>query len=177
MGEVVEESNSENENNQEIVTVVIDSDRSEDDNTKPKIKALPNSSSFTDLMTKTLKRLMSSSISLKIKSTPYGASNLRVLLYTLGGDRIRMNDNVYDKTPEIHKALSSTSSMGRTMKNKNDVLTMNNIIRHLGYTGRRDRQSNGKSWFTKTLPKYLILFKKKLLTKVQTTLMIYKEKE
>ena len=28
---------------------------------------------------------------------------------TLGGDRIKINDNTYDSTPEIYKASSSTS--------------------------------------------------------------------
>ena len=35
------------------------------------------------------------------------------------------------------------------MRNENDVLMMNNLIRDLGYTGRGDRQSNRKTFFTK----------------------------
>ena len=60
------------EQNQEIVPVEIDSDNSEGDN----IRALPNSSIFSDPMTKTLGRLMSSSNSLKIKASPSGATIL-----------------------------------------------------------------------------------------------------
>ena len=39
------------------------------------------------------------------------------------------------------------------MKNESDILMMNNIIRDLGYTGREDRDSKRKNFFTKTLPK------------------------
>ena len=52
----------------------------------------------------------------------------------LGADRIQINDDKYDLTPEKNKALSSTSYTGKTMKNDNDVLMMNNIINDLGYT-------------------------------------------
>ena len=51
IGDVIKESNSENEKNQEIVPVENDS---EGDTTKPNIRGLPNSSIFSDLLTKTL---------------------------------------------------------------------------------------------------------------------------
>ena len=88
LGEVIKESNSENENNQEIVPVESDSDKSEGDN----IRALPNSSIFSDLMTKTIRSLISSSDALKIKPSPSGATFLGVLLYALGGDEVRLRD-------------------------------------------------------------------------------------
>ena len=84
LGDVINESNSENENNQEIVPVEIESDNSEGDNTNTKIKALPSSSIFSDLMTITLGKLMSSLNSLKTKSSPSGATILGVPIYTLG---------------------------------------------------------------------------------------------
>ena len=62
LGEVIKQSISET--NREVVPVEIDSNNSEGDN----IRALPNSSIFSDPMTKTLGSLMSSSNSLKIKS-------------------------------------------------------------------------------------------------------------
>ena len=104
-------------------------------------------------MTKTLGRLMSSSNSLKIEPSPSGASILGVPIIRLGGDRIQIKDNIYDLTPEIHKALSYTGYTGNTMKNENDILMLNNIIRDLGYTGTGDRDSKRKKFFTKTLPK------------------------
>ena len=149
IGEVMKESNSENEKNQEIAPVKIES---EDEIIHTNLAALPNRSIFRELLTKTLRSLMSSSNSLKLKSSPSGATFLGVPIGALGGDRIRINDNIYDITPEIHKALSSTSYTGKTMKNENNILKMNNIVGDLGDTGKGDRQSNRKTFFTKTLP-------------------------
>ena len=110
VGDILKETNSENENNQEIVPVEIES---EDENIQTNLRALPNSSMFSDQMTKTLGRLMSSANSLKIISTPSGATILGVPVYTLGGDRIQIKDNIYDLTPEIYKALSYTGYDGK----------------------------------------------------------------
>ena len=108
---------------------------------------------FSDQMTKTLGRLMSSSNSLKIKPSPSGATILGVPINTLGGDRLQIKDNIYDLTPEIYKALSYTGYTGNTMKNEADILMMNNIKNHLVYTGLRDYPSKRKTFLTKTLPK------------------------
>ena len=108
---------------------------------------------FSEQMTKTLGRLMSSANSLKIKSTSSGATILGVPIYTLGGDTIKIKDNVYDLTPEIYKALSYTGYDGKTMKNENDILMLNNIIRDLGYTGIGDHKSFRKKFLTEKLPK------------------------
>ena len=84
---------------------------------------------------------MSSANSLRIKSSPSGASILGVPIYTLGGDKLRIRDNDYDLSPEIYKALSDTGYTGKTMKNENDILIMNNIMNDLGYTGDIDTDS------------------------------------
>ena len=150
VGDILKESNSENENNQEIVPVDIES---EDENIQTNLKALANSSMFSDQMTKTLGRLMSSSNSLKIPQSTSGATILGVPINTLGGDRIQIKDNIYDLTPEIYKALSYTGYTGNTMKNKADILMMKNIKSDLGYTGLRDYPSKRKTFLTKTLPR------------------------
>ena len=150
ISEVIKESNSESENNQEIVPVEIES---EDENIQTTLRALPNSSMFSDQMTKTLGRLMSSANSLKIWSTPSGASILGVPISTLGGDRIQIKDNIYDLTPEIYKALSYTGYDGKTMKNDNDILMLNNILNDLVYTGRGDIKSKWKIFLTEKLPR------------------------
>ena len=150
VGDILKETNSENENNQEIVPVEIESD---DENIQTNLRALPNSSMFSDQMTKTLGRLMSSANSLKIIATPSGPTILGVPIFTLGGDRIQIKDNVYDLTPEIYKALSYTGYEGKTMKNENDILMFNNIIRDLGYTGIGDIKSKRKKFLTEELPK------------------------
>ena len=108
---------------------------------------------FSDQMTETLGRLMSSANSLKIKSTPSGATILGVPINTLGGDRIQIKDNIYDLTPEIYKALSYTGYDGKAMKKENDILMLNNIINDLGYTGIGDMKSKRKTFLTITLPK------------------------
>ena len=148
IGEVIKESSSESENNYEIVPV-----ESEDENIQTNLRALPNSSMFSDQMTKTLRRLMFSANSLNIKSTPSGATSLGIPIYTLGGDRLQIRDNVYDLTTEIYKALSFTGYTGNTMTNENDILMLNNIIRDLGYTGIGDHTSKRRTFLTKTLPK------------------------
>ena len=153
ISKVIKESqSSENENNQEIVPVEIEPE-SEDENIKTNLRALPNSSLFSDQMTKTLGSLMASANSLRIKSSPYGAENLGVPIITLGGDRIQIKDNIYDLTPEIYKALSYTGYTGKNLKNENDILMLYNIIRDIGYTGRSDIRSKRVIFFTETLPK------------------------
>ena len=86
LGKVVKKSKSAVETNHEIVAVEIES---EDENIQTNSTALPNSSIFSDAMTKTLGRLMSSSNSLRIKPSPSGATILGVPIITLGGDRIQ----------------------------------------------------------------------------------------
>ena len=106
LGDIRKESNSENENFQQIVPIETES---EDENIQTKLKALPNSSFFSESMTKTLGSLMSSANSLRIKAHPSGPTILGVPIYIPGGDKLRIRDNDYDLTPEIYKALSSTS--------------------------------------------------------------------
>ena len=76
-----------------MVPVTIES---EDEKFHTNLRALPNSSIFSDLITKPLRSLMYSSNSLKIKSSPFGATILGVPIYTLGGDKMRIRDNDYE---------------------------------------------------------------------------------
>ena len=105
-------------------------------------------------MTETLGALMNSKNSLKLVPDDSGSATiLRVPINTLGGDRIQIKENIYDITPEIYKALSYTDYTGNTMKNENDILIMNKILRDLDYTGDGDRESKRKTFLTRTLPK------------------------
>ena len=118
------------------------------------IKALPNSSQFSDSMRQMLGSLMNSKNSLKITQDESGRANiLGVPIQISGADTIKINENIYELTSEIYNALSDTGYTGKTMKNESDILMMNNIIRDLGYTGDDDRNSKRKLFFTKTLPK------------------------
>ena len=143
VGDILKETSSENKNNQEIVPVDIES---EDENIQTNLRALPNSSMFSDQITKALGRPMSSSNPLKTKPSPSGATILGVPINTLGGDRVQIKDNNYDLTPEIYKALSYTGYTGNTMKNEADILMMNNIKNDLGYTGLKDYPSKRKTF-------------------------------
>ena len=63
---------------------------------------------FSEVITKTLGSVMSSSNSLKRKSSHSGATILGVPIYTLVSDKLRIRDNDFELTPEIYKALSHT---------------------------------------------------------------------
>ena len=98
---------------------------------------------------------MSRKISLRLdqnKRTGVASINeIPVLIF--GGDLLKIKDNVYEITPEIHKALSSTGYDGKSMKSEKDILMMNNILRDVNYSGIGDRTSKQKTFFTITLPK------------------------
>ena len=104
-------------------------------------------------MTKTLGRLTSSLNSLKITASLSGPTIQSVPIYTIGGDRMRIEDNIYELTPEIYKVLSDTGYTGKSMKNECDILLLNIIINDLGYTGIGDRDSKRKTFLTIKLPK------------------------
>ena len=126
----------------------------EESNSEKIIKALPNSSQFSDSMRQMLGSLMNSKNSLKITQDESGKANiLGVPIQISGADTIKIDENIYELTPEIYKALSDTGYTGKTMKSANDILMMYNIIRDLGYKGDDDRYSKRKKFFTKTLPK------------------------
>ena len=151
--EVSNPQNSENENSQEIVPVKVESEDSEDENIDKKIgiKALPNSFKLSKKMLNTIGKLMSSKNSLKKDQDERtgGASINGIPILLLGGDSWKIEDNVYEITPEIHKALSSTLYTGETMKNEHDILMLNNILGDVKYTGERDRDSKQKNIFNK----------------------------
>ena len=72
------------------------------------------------------------------------ASILRTPIITLGGDRMKIFENIYDLTPEIYKVLSSTSYRAKTMKEGSHILNINIIINDLGYTGVGQKIQNEK---------------------------------
>ena len=122
--------------------------------TKVDIKALSNSSKFSNSMRQMIGSLMSSRNSLKITQDESGRANiLGVPIQKSEGDTIKINENVYELTPEIYNALSDTGYTGKIMRNESDILMMNNIINDLGYTREDDRDSKRKIFFTKKLPK------------------------
>ena len=97
---------------------------------------------------------MSSKNSLKIDQDEKtgGASINGVPVLILGGDSWKNGDNVYEITPENHKALSSTGYTREKMKNESDILMLSNFLRDVNYTGVLNRQSNRKTFFATGLP-------------------------
>ena len=79
---------------------------------------------------------------------------------------MRIQDNVYDLTPEIYKALSNTGCTGKTMKNESDIIGKNFIMNDLRYTGKGDKLSKRKLFFTITLPKLVEEIQNKTLDKI-----------
>ena len=97
--------------------------------------------------------LMNSRNSLKITQDESGRANiLGVPIQISEGDTIKINENIYELTPEIYKAFTYTTYSGNTMKDENDILMMYNIINDLKYTGVGDRDSKRKTFFLKKLP-------------------------
>ena len=84
---------------------------------------------------------MTSSHSLINKSTPTGATIDGVPIYTIGSNPIKISDNVYDSTPQIHKALLSTGYTGKFMKKLTDFSMMKNNKSDIGYTSIGDKKS------------------------------------
>ena len=126
----------------------------EESNSKFDIKALPKSSKFNNSMRQMLGSLMNSRNSLKITQDESGRANiLGVPIQISEADTIKINENIYERTPAVYKALTSPLYTGKTMKNENDILMMDNIIKDLGYTGIGERDSKTKIFFTKKLPK------------------------
>ena len=122
-------------------------------NSNEKIKALPNSSKFSNAMRQMIGSIMNSRNSVKITQDETGRANILGIPIQISGVTIKINENVYELIPEIYKALTYTTYTGKTMKDENDILMMYNIIRDLGYNGTGDRDSKRKTFFLKKLPK------------------------
>ena len=92
-------------------------------------------------MKNTVGKLMSSKSSLKLDQDNRrdGASKNGIPVLIFGSDFLEIGDNVYEITPENHKALSSTGYTGEKTKNENDILMIKNILRDVNYTGRGDK--------------------------------------
>ena len=96
------------------------------DDLKSHIRALPNNSKFSSSMPEMIGSLMNNRNSLKITQDELGRANtLSVPIQISEGDTIKINENIYDSTPEIYKALSNTGYTVKTMKNESDILMMN----------------------------------------------------
>ena len=103
------------------------------------------------LLEDTLKSLSGTPTSLKLnKDNEDNLSILGVALKSFGGDKIQVSDNIYEFTPELHRALSQTSYTGKSMKNEDGQRNLCNFLVDVGYTGRSEEKTN-QNFFYKTL--------------------------
>ena len=137
-----------NESTQEV------GDKIKRSNSKVDLKSLPNNPKSRNSMRKQLGALMNSANFLKITQGEFGRA------YTLGapiqisqGDTIKINENIYELSPEIYKSLSNPLYTGNTMNNDDDFLMLYENLKDVKYTGSGDRPSNRKKFFTIDLPK------------------------
>ena len=75
-------------------------------------------------------------------------SILGVPIKAQGGDKIQVYENIYEFTPEIHKALSKSSYTDKPMKNENDRRILYTFLVDVGYSGNDDEKPNQKKFFT-----------------------------
>ena len=102
LGQVKEKTNSQIENNQEIVPVEIDSE--DENNGNANIRTLPIKGKISILMTETLGFLMKSRSFLKLSRDEFGGTSIsRTHFFTSSGDRININDIIHDLPPEIFR--------------------------------------------------------------------------
>ena len=122
-----------------------------------KIGDIIRESNSSALLKDTLKSLENRSDN-ALKIVKDEADNLTILntpLRSLGGDKILIdNNNVYDLSTEMHKALSNSSYTGKSMKDDNDQLNLYNFLTDIGYTKIRGKQTSQMKFFTKILNKF-----------------------
>ena len=135
VGDIIKESNAEN--NKETTTT-------------PSI-----------LLKNTLKSLTETSSSLELNYDINGNfSILDTNIIPLGGDKIQIQDNIYELNPELHNALSKPSYTGSSMKNVDDRKTFYNFLTDVGYTGTGDDKTSQSKYFRKLIKQYRNIKKK-----------------
>ena len=122
VGDIIKESNSENE----IIS--------------------------SNLLKNTFKSLENTSTSLKLNKDKN--DNLSIHgkpIRSIGGDKILVNGNIYEFSPEIHKSLSRSNYTGRSMKNEDDKRNLNNFLTDIGYNGLGDENTSQTKFFKKLI--------------------------
>ena len=116
------------------------------------------------LLQDTFKSLTNTTGSLKLTRDKNGnMSILNTPIKSLGGDKIRVYDNIYEFNPEIHKALSKSSYTGKSMKNEDDRRTLYNFLTDIGYnTHNGDISNSQKKFFTRLFNQFENIKKEEL---------------
>ena len=108
---------------------------------------------LSTLLKNTFKSLKETSSSLKLNDDEEGnLTILGTLIKSLGGDKILVNNrNIYEVTPEIHRALSKSSYTGKSMKDEDDRKNLYNLLTDIGYSGYGDQKNSQKIFFIRLL--------------------------
>ena len=104
-------------------------------------------------MAKTLGELIKRRNSSSIETGPNGETIFLAANQTVGGENLKINENFYELTAEIQKALSSSGYTGKSMKNDSNFLIFGKTIKNLGYTGKEDEFSKRKTFILNELPR------------------------
>ena len=100
------------------------------------------------LLQDTIESLSASDSLLRLDKDKNGdMSILKACIKSLGGDEVKVNDNIYVFSPEIHKALSKPTFTGKSMKNENDQITLYNFLSDVGYNPINDENTSRTKFF------------------------------
>ena len=109
----------------------------------------------SNLLKNTFDSLENSSTSLKLnKDEDDKYSILNSVIKPLGGDKILVNGNIYEFSPEIHKSLSRSNYTGKFMKSDDDKKTLYNFLADIRYNGLGDGNTNQTKFFKKLIKDY-----------------------
>ena len=110
---------------------------------------------LSTLLKDTFEYLKNINTSLKLNKNEDGDYKiLNTIIKPMGNDKILVNGNIYEFTPEIHKALSRSCYTGKSMKNENDKKTLYNFLRDIEYDGRFDPKTSQKKFFRGLIYQY-----------------------
>ena len=98
----------------------------------------------SNLLKNTFESLENTSNSLKLnKDEDDNYSILKSVIKPLGGDKILVTDsNIFEFSPEIHKSLSRSNYTGKSRKYEDDKRNLYNFLTDFRYTGLGDENTN-----------------------------------
>ena len=112
----------------------------------------PPSVKITQELFSTLGAMATSNNKFKIVQDNKGRAYFNgVLINPLGGNDVKIGNNIYELTPEIQKALLQTDYKFDKMSD-NDILVFNQIIKEIKYDSKTDRKSKRREYIRDELP-------------------------
>ena len=73
-----------------------------------------------------------------------------IYINPMGGNNMKIGENIYELTPEIQKALTETNYKFNKMSD-NDILNFSNILREINYDPDTDRKSGRREYIRNKL--------------------------